>query len=292
MKAESLLVGADFGDTTQSTIDFSVDLAKRLGCKLELCHVMEALPYAYHSATPLAAEQMLRENAEELQRLASLVDGCSAEALPPEVGKPHHFLREKACSREALAVVIGAACKPTLERVVVGVTAEKIVQSAVRPVFLCHPADTHTIKHILCCVDYSEHAARTLRNAAELARRLGADLEVLHVETKALQGADLYSYESFPTGTPCHQPDTERLRCFVRDTVSGDDLPTTVTIKSGAPVHEILEACDSSNADLLVVGSHGAGGFVHRILGNVTTRIIRDVPCSVLVIGEEDMFPA
>ncbi|HAR67218.1 MAG TPA: hypothetical protein DCR55_13540 [Lentisphaeria bacterium] len=289
MKSHSLLVGADYGDTTEATIGFAADLAKKLDCRLQLCHVMESLPYAIHSAGPLAEEQMLKENAAELERLASLVSDCPATALPPRIGKPHHVLLEVAKKTDTLAVVIGAAYKPTIERVVVGVTAEKIVQSAVRPVFLYHPKDSHSISKILCAVDYSDHSRRALANAGELAKRLGAQLEAVHIETSSLAHADLYSYQAYPASSPCTQPDTERLRKFVREYVP-PLVETSISVRSGAPVAEILAACESSKPDLLVVGSHGAGGFVHRILGNVTTRIVRDVPCTILVIGEECLF--
>lgn len=58
-------------------------------------------------------------------------------------------------------------------------------------------------------------------------------------------------------------------------TVSGD-------VVQGHPADVLLRA--AGDADLLVVGSRGLGGFTGMLLGSVSTQILHHSPCPVLVV--------
>jgi nucleotide-binding universal stress UspA family protein len=50
----------------------------------------------------------------------------------------------------------------------------------------------------------------------------------------------------------------------------------------GHPATALIDAC--ADADLLVVGSHGHGGFVGALLGSVSHRCVAHAPCPVVVV--------
>ena len=52
----------------------------------------------------------------------------------------------------------------------------------------------------------------------------------------------------------------------------------------GWPPAVVLEEAKTWNADLLVVGSHGYGFWQRAVLGSVSTAIVNQAPCSVLVV--------
>jgi nucleotide-binding universal stress UspA family protein len=64
---------------------------------------------------------------------------------------------------------------------------------------------------------------------------------------------------------------------------SGDN-PPSVTIRaiSGFPAEELIEA--SRDADMLVVGSRGLGGFAQLLLGSVSSQVVHHAHCPVVVI--------
>jgi len=99
---------------------------------------------------------------------------------------------------------------------------------------------------------------------------------------------------SFWTGTPtiypADQSEAEKARQAAEEAVSqvasrlGDAAPDSVTVRavSGVPTQELLNA--SRDADLVVVGLRGGGGFAGLQMGSVSSQVARHAACPVVVI--------
>jgi nucleotide-binding universal stress UspA family protein len=63
--------------------------------------------------------------------------------------------------------------------------------------------------------------------------------------------------------------------------------PESVTVQSvsGTPAEELINA--ARDADMLVVGSRGAGGFARLLMGSVSTQVAYHARCPVVVIPRE-----
>ncbi|HEX7827999.1 MAG TPA: universal stress protein [Mycobacterium sp.] len=66
------------------------------------------------------------------------------------------------------------------------------------------------------------------------------------------------------------------------DRVQADDIPITGLVITGAPAAVLLDA--SEEADLLVVGSRGLGGFSALLLCSVSTQLVHHAKFPVLVV--------
>jgi nucleotide-binding universal stress UspA family protein len=140
------------------------------------------------------------------------------------------------------------------------------------------------VRRILCPIDFSEHSSHALAQATLLARWFGARLAVLHVRPTVTPHPDI------PSGGPVAPwllAELEELRQRVaaayRDaTAAAVDVEALAT--AGEPVHEILGCAGTLPADLIVLGTHGASGFQHLVLGSVTEKVLRKAPCPVLTV--------
>ena len=65
-------------------------------------------------------------------------------------------------------------------------------------------------------------------------------------------------------------------------TAAGVSVETLV--ESGYPVQHILARAAALPADLVVMGTHGRGGFERLVLGSVTEKVLRKAPCPVMAV--------
>jgi universal stress protein A len=137
--------------------------------------------------------------------------------------------------------------------------------------------------------DFSDHARAALKEAAELARRLGGDLHLVHVVQSPLY---MYSFAYAGEAAAVIPPiDMTEIRDAamksLRDVIAELDFPGKVEphVLEGASIAETLrETAVDLGADLIVMGTHGRTGLAHAFLGSVAERTLRSAPCPVLTV--------
>jgi nucleotide-binding universal stress UspA family protein len=132
-------------------------------------------------------------------------------------------------------------------------------------------------------VDGSVSSHTALRWAAAEAADHGADLVILNVwEHTLLPPAGSVSVSERYVPDPS-QRTTKDLLKEIRE-VLGEDPPVLVQprVKQGNPAKVLIE--ESADADLLVVGTRGHGGFVGLVLGSVSQHVAAYAKCSVTVV--------
>ncbi|MFE4963185.1 universal stress protein [Streptomyces sp. NPDC056660] len=144
---------------------------------------------------------------------------------------------------------------------------------------------------VIAAVDGSDDSLRALDWALDAARRRDAPLRVVHVRQYAAWGQ--------PDVMVAGEPDTagDPVLDEVGDRLAADAGGPAVeyVAMEGAPSALLPEL--GSDAQLLVLGSRGRGGFASLILGSNGVAAARDARCPVVVVprpGREvpDEFPA
>ena len=138
-------------------------------------------------------------------------------------------------------------------------------------------------RRILVPVDFSSHAERAVRRAAQLAQANDAQLTLLHVVEDTVLYDDFYDpiipidleYE-----TNLVEKATERLTRWVEELEIGSP---EIQVVLGTPTHTILSTAEARNADLIVMGTHGRKGIA-RLLGSTTRAVITRARCEVLSV--------
>ncbi len=138
-------------------------------------------------------------------------------------------------------------------------------------------------KTIVVGVDGSPGSRTALNWAAAEAADHGADLVVVNVwEHTLLPPAGSVSVSEHYVPDPS-QRTAEDLRAEITQ-VLGENPPVVVQprLKQGTPAKVLIE--ESADADLLVVGTRGHGGFGGLVLGSVSQHVAAYARCSVTVV--------
>ncbi len=138
-------------------------------------------------------------------------------------------------------------------------------------------------KRICCATDFSEPSRIAMLEAAELARRLDADLELAHVHTPpSTVGTDLLAaHVELPDEALA---ETEKTLSVWRDEAERlVGRPVRSTVLTGDAASEIARFAREGAIDLLVVGTHGRRGLRRFVVGSVAERVVREAPCAVVV---------
>jgi nucleotide-binding universal stress UspA family protein len=141
---------------------------------------------------------------------------------------------------------------------------------------------------IIVGVDGSGHSQRALEWGMKEAALRHVPLTVLTVH-QAIRG-----YSGGPAADPQDATRTEEALLAAQaeadKVLAGLDgpRPESVTVRAvhGFPAEELVKA--GNGADMLVVGSRGAGGFTRVLMGSVADRVAQHAHCPVLIVPPQD----
>lgn len=139
-------------------------------------------------------------------------------------------------------------------------------------------------KRIGCAVDFSPESRLAMEEAAQLATRWGAELTLLHVDDRGegpLTDATLSGAVSLQRGR------LELERLLGEWSVEARRItsrPVEFALLTGSPAVEIPKAAAATPFDVIVLGTHGRDEADRLRFGSVAQAVVRDAPCSVLVV--------
>jgi nucleotide-binding universal stress UspA family protein len=144
------------------------------------------------------------------------------------------------------------------------------------------------IETILAPTDFSETAEWAVAYALDLARRLDASLHLVHVVAYPIDvGGWPEAYGTTLAGLREELKQDAALRLAKRaKSITG--IKVSTDLREGSPARAIVDAARDRKCDLIVMGTHGSGGFTHLLLGSVAERVVRTAPCPVLTVSSQD----
>ena len=295
LQLDRILSPVDFSSNSKRALDHAAVMARWYEAELVALHVVPLLPTVFGFPSPVAmgtdpatSEAVARELSGFVAEAATVV-----KTVTPVVreGSPAVEILHYAAENDVDLVVLGTHGRSGFERFMLGSVTEKVVRKAPCPVLTvprhCEGQPERPVfQRIVCGIDFSTAAERALEHALSLAQEANARLTLLHV-VDWMADADLGRYPQFDAAgyrRMVMRDVRERLEGLV-PAEARDWCDLDVRVACGKPYRELLRFAETEAMELIVLGVHGAGAIVDRMLfGSTTQHVVRQAACPVLTI--------
>ena len=138
------------------------------------------------------------------------------------------------------------------------------------------------IRKILVPTDFSPHAEEAFLVAQDLAKPIGATVVLFHISPPPAVVSD-GDRLLLATGRAAAKDTWGELRKLqAKDPAVR--VEHEVILAERPDVEHILQILQECGCDLIVMGTHGRTGLLHRLFGSVTQEVVRRAHCPVMVV--------
>jgi nucleotide-binding universal stress UspA family protein len=139
---------------------------------------------------------------------------------------------------------------------------------------------------IVVGTDGSDTATEAVRQAIELARSVGARIDLVSAY-EPVTDARLHETIHVPQDLHWMINPREDVEATLEEAARGiraAGVEVEVFARQGDPADAILDVAEERGSDLIVVGNKGMTGAKRFLLGSVPNKVSHHAPCSVLII--------
>jgi nucleotide-binding universal stress UspA family protein len=184
-------------------------------------------------------------------------------------------------------IVLGTHGRRGPSRILLESVAEEVVQKAPSPIVTVGRGavapEAMEGGTMLVPVDFSEHRARLLAHAREIASVYGMDVTVLHV-VEVTGVPDAYGvYSSLPDAGKLGDRAQEVLDEEV-ESLRAEGIDVSIMAESGQPAERVLAVAEEKEAAFVMIATHGRTGLERMLMGSVAEEVIRQAPCPVCTV--------
>jgi nucleotide-binding universal stress UspA family protein len=280
-----ILVATDGTASAEAALRAAAMLERHTGADVVVLAVLEGLPLVAADygilIPPIDSEQSRRTALQERVRAQLDAVGRAGSDWKIDIrdGDPPATIARAARELHARVIVVGLGHHELLDRLFGGETGLHALRLSRTPVLAVPPDFAHLPRRVVVATDFSVASVKAARAAFGLIDTVSM-VYLVHVAPRLeLQPEAFAAWMSlFGEGIG---PAFGRVEAEL-------GLPASTTVetvaRNGKPSREILEFARSTQADLIVTGSRGAG-LVDRILvGSTATGILRGAQCAVLAV--------
>ncbi|MFG3618466.1 universal stress protein [Nocardia sp. NPDC047654] len=228
---------------------------------------LEQIDFDSYRAQATAALEAAREAAATAAAPLGELDITTELAETP----PIPLLRDR--SENARLLVVGTHGLGVFSRSILGSVSTALARHAACPVAVIPGDVEHAVGPVIVGVDGSPCSARAVEIAFEEAAHRSAELVAVHT------WSEFFRYDSRAE----MQQEGEHL---LSESLAGygeryPQVPVRRVVAEDRPARRLLEV--GANARLIVVGSHGRGGFAGMTLGSVSQAVLHGATVPVLI---------
>jgi len=280
-----ILVGVDGSPDSEAAIRWATREAILHEQPVKLLHaippVVVTWPVAYLETSYLEAQEAnareIIENAQQLVQKIAADSGASAPKIQTKIcnlGAPSAMVSE---SRDAYMSVCGSRGLGAIGRALLGSVSGGLLHHGQGPIVVVPAEATVDEKApVLLGIDGSPASEEATALAFDEASRRGADVLALHAWSDVVYPA-LGGWQGYE----------EEAQALLAERLAGwreryPDVTVHRRVVCDQPAKWLIDL--SEDAQLVVVGSHGRGGFKGLLLGSVVSKVVQLSPLPVVVV--------
>jgi nucleotide-binding universal stress UspA family protein len=182
----------------------------------------------------------------------------------------------------ASLIIMGLGGHGLFDRLLGDETVLKVVRLGSGPVLAVAADFVGLPSRVLAAVDFSVSSGRALMVGTQLVRR-GGEVHMAHVISRDAEPAGKSANSVTYRGTV-----SRALDRMLADVAHIEDVTFQRSVLTGDPAKELLELSHGMKADLIVTGTHGHNFLTRLLVGSVSTKLLREAHCSILIAPPED----
>lgn len=297
MTAENIVVVAvDGSEASNNAVRWAANTANKRGVPLRLAasYTMPQFLYAEGMVPPQELFDELQTETMETVEAARTI----AHEVAPDIkigytiaeGSPIDMLLEM--SSDVTMIVMGSRGLGGLSGMVMGSVSAAVVSHAKCPVVVVREdnqvTDTNKYGPVVVGVDGSEVSQRATEFAFEEAQARGAKLVAIHTWMDMQVQASLAGLAAAQQEwNVIEDEQTQLLHDRIQPLLERfPDVDVDMVITRDRPIRALEDS--AKDAQLLVVGSHGRGGFRGMLLGSTSRALLQSAPCPMVVVRPTD----
>ncbi|MCA9776566.1 MAG: universal stress protein [Candidatus Eremiobacteraeota bacterium] len=285
-----MLVPLDGSKTGEAALPWARFFAEKQGLEIELMSCFRPLSAVYtypdFATPPPVAYDLsgfIRTSEKYLKMSVSEYDLPEQTVTTVKEGEPAESILERSESDDIDSIMLSSHGRGGIGRWLLGSVVTKVVRGSQKPVFVFKASKDEAVSpalgKILVCLDGSKISETALTRARELAKLHGSELTLFR------------SVEYFPYPASAYQVAVESEKKVCQEYLDElaatiPDLKVRTLVRVTSAVQGILE--QAAEHDLVVVASHGLGGFERWLLGSVTEKVLHHVEAPLLIVHSQE----
>ncbi|MBN1387465.1 MAG: universal stress protein [Bacteroidales bacterium] len=283
---EKILVPLDFQSDFQKQITTAENIAKSFNSQIIVLHVLPP------EAERKSIKSLLSDYVDsQLEKIVKELDKNEIKYRTEKVyGNAFDRIMSFAQDNNVNLILITDGTENQDTDFGVSVIAEKLIRKSEKPVWVIKKNSNVIPEKILCPVDFSDASVRALNNAIKITRTFNSELHIINVFEPLQESFSVRLNVNYQEENSRLQKENEKQFDDFIKTFNPSGIKYKTGYLKGNPHEAIVGFARANKIDLIFMGATGKSVLQRVLLGSVTEKVVRDLPCSIVTTKSENLL--